>query len=54
MENILQEFYLKYDFPGIDKFYKIAKTNNVKVTYKQIKEFIENQKVSQLHKKAPN
>jgi hypothetical protein len=53
MENKLQDLYLKYDFPGIDKFYKIAKQNKLNVTYKQIKDFIENQKVSQLHKKAP-
>lgn len=53
MENNLQDLYLKYDFPGIDKLYKIAKKNNLNVTHKQIKEFIENQKVSQLHKKAP-
>lgn len=53
MENNLQELYEKYDFPGVDKLYKIAKQNNLKVTLKQVKEFIDDQKVSQLHKKAP-
>ncbi len=31
MDN-LQELYEKYDFPGVDKLYKIAKQNNLKVT----------------------
>ena len=53
MENKLKDLYEKYDFPGVDKLYKIAKQNNLNVTYKQVKEVIENQKVAQLHRKAP-
>src|ERR1700748_3071156 len=53
MENNLETLYLKYDFPGIAKLYEIAKNNNLNVTYNQVKTFVENQTVSQLHKKAP-
>lgn len=49
-ESELNELYKKNFYPSIAKFYQICKNNGVKRTYKQLREFIDNQTVEQLHK----
>lgn len=47
----LKEIYEEYGFVGINKLSQIAKKSGLKYSAKQILEFIQSQKVSQLHKK---
>lgn len=53
MSDKLQKLYEDYGFPSYARLYNIAKSNNIKVTQKEAKEFVDSQQVAQLHKKAP-
>jgi hypothetical protein len=46
MDNLFKEF----NFPSLNKFYQILKDKGLKYTRKQVKEFIDNQNVNQVHK----
>jgi hypothetical protein len=45
MDNLFKE----YNFPSLNKFYQILKDKGLKYTRKEIKEFIDNQNVNQVH-----
>lgn len=45
----LKELYEEYGYPGQSRLYKIAKDNKLKVTQKQVKEFLKKQSVQQQH-----
>lgn len=46
----LQNLYEKFGYPSISKFLIILKQNNIKTSYKDVKDFILSQNVYQLHK----
>ena len=50
----MEELFYQYNYPSIEKFKKILKDNNVKVSNQEITDFINNQKSSQLHKPVQN
>ncbi len=50
--NTLKRIYEEHGYIGINKLAELAKRKGLKVTAKQIKEFIDSQRVSQLHKRA--
>ena len=47
----MDALFKQYNYPSANKFYQILKENNIKATHNQVKEFIEKQAVSQVHKK---
>lgn len=49
----LETLYKENDFPGISKLYKLAKKEGLKITYKDAREVVAKNKVSQLHKRPP-
>ena len=46
----MEELYVKYNYPGIDKFKKILKANNINYTAKEVTDFINKQSIQQVHK----
>ncbi len=50
----LNKLYIENGFPNVTKLWKLAKEENIPVTYKQLKEFYQNQSTYQLHKKVTN
>ena len=50
----MDALFKQYNYPSANKFYQILKENNIKATHNQVKEFIEKQAVSQVHKKIEN
>ena len=48
------KLYKDNNFTSAVKFYKILKSNNIKATHKQVKEWIEKQSVAQVHKPILN
>lgn len=46
----MEELYRENNYPSTNQFYKILKENGIQATLKQVKEFIEQQSVQQLHK----
>ena len=53
MSDILNEIYVKEGFPAAKKLYEIAKERNLKVTMKQVQDFLANQETYQLHRRKP-
>jgi hypothetical protein len=47
----MDELFKQYNYPPANRFYQILKGNGIKATHLQVKEFIEKQVVSQVHKK---
>lgn len=47
----LEQLYKKFNYPGQDKLYQLAKKEGLRVTIKQIKEFLNKQQVAQVYKK---
>ena len=46
----MEQIYREYNYPSLKRLSEILKEKGLKKTQKEIKTFIENQKVSQLHK----
>ena len=46
----MDALFKQYNYPPANKFYQILKGNNIKATHNQVKEFIEKQAISQVHK----
>ena len=44
----MEELYKKYNYPSKDKFYKIAKKEGLKITLKEIENFLNKQHVAQV------
>ena len=49
----LKQLYEKYNYPGENKLYKLAQSNNVKATHKDIQAFLKKQHVVQVFKVEP-
>lgn len=49
----LDQLYKKFNYPGQEKLYQLAKKEGLKVTLKQIKFFLSKQQVAQVYKKEP-
>lgn len=47
----MEEIYKKYNFPGQQKLYQLSKKAGLKVTLKQVDEFLKKQNVSQIYSK---
>lgn len=54
MEQKLNELYLRYNYPGINKLYRITKENNININKKQITQFIKKQKLNQIYNPQHN
>ena len=52
MTDKLDELYNTYNFPGINKLYKIAVNEGLKVSLNDVSNFIKNQRVSQVFSKT--
>jgi len=52
MENsdIIEKYYKKYNFPSSTKLYKLMKSNNIDITQKDIKDYIDTKLEAQLLK----
>jgi hypothetical protein len=50
----MNELYEKYGFPAFAKFKLILKKNNIQSSDKEVKDFLDGQKVQQLHKPIVN
>ena len=50
MDNIIENIYLKNNFPGYENLYKLVKAENNAIKKKDIKLFLENQKEYELLK----
>jgi len=48
MQSELKEIYIKFNFPGKEKLNKILKKENIKVSNKQLNEFIAKQEINQV------
>ena len=46
----MDKLYVEYNFPSAQRFYEILKEKGIKHTLKEVKEFIKNQNVAQVHK----
>lgn len=46
----MNELYREFNYPSANQFYKIVRDNGIKATLKEIKDFISQQAVQQLHK----
>jgi hypothetical protein len=54
METLLNEIYQKYNYPSIQKFKQILKTEGVAVKPKEVEQFISKQTAVQVHKPTAN
>jgi hypothetical protein len=50
----MEDLYVKYNYPSIDKFKKILKANGIIYTSKEVTEFIKKQSIQQVHKPVQN
>ena len=50
----MEALYKNNFYPSEKRFYEILKENNIKATHKDVKEFINNQAVNQIHKPILN
>ena len=50
MDETIKQYYELNYFPNLDELYSILKENEVSVTKKQVKEFLEKQHVEQITK----
>jgi hypothetical protein len=48
----LNELWKEYNYPSLTKFFQLIKVNKKKYTYDQIKDFIDNNTISQIHKRT--
>ena len=46
----MEEVYKKFNYPSAAKFHKILKDEGVNISLNQVKEFLANQSVDQIHK----
>jgi len=46
--NIIEKYFIKYKYPNLDRLYNIIKDDEVNVTKKQIKEFLDAQASKQV------
>lgn len=50
----MEELYIKFNYPSIQKFKQILKANDINVKAKEVEEFVSKQSVTQLHKPVTN
>ena len=50
MEDIIEKYYVDNFYPNTDELYKILKKDNVAVTKKQVKEFLDKKDEEQIQK----
>ena len=46
--DVMEQYYVKYNFPSSDKLHTILKKDNYKITRKMIQDFLDKQKEYQL------
>jgi len=46
----MEELYIKYNYPGLDKFKKLLKANDIMYTSKELEHFMSKQSIQQVHK----
>ena len=51
---MIEELYVKYNYPSVAKFVQILKANGKSFTNKEVKDFISKQSVAQVHKPIQN
>ena len=52
MEKIISKLYEESYYPNLNELYQILKDNNISVTKKQVKEFLDKQHVEQVTKET--
>ena len=50
MNSTIEKYYTKYNYPSVGKLHKLMKTDDIDVTQKQIKDYIDNKIEAQLLK----
>lgn len=51
--DLIEKYYNDYNFPSVEKLYKLMKNDNISVTKKEVKSFLDKQEEAQIIRPAP-